>query len=291
MARIKIEGGAGGGSGTVDVDDPLTGDGSGGDPLGLSLAASSGLEVASGDLQINLDPAGVGSLSASGLLIPSFSAPVDIDNPVSFAAIHGPDLGYDQEFDRLTLPTTLPTGWAAINGNSGTYLETDGTGIWTMASGLNSVSNVSFIGRNVPTEDTYTATVKVHNKSFVGVAPSMSVGLMLTDGTIGYGIFWNSNPLVLTAIWTNIATTYGSNPGTATIPEAEAGICYWRLLVEEAGYADCTFQFSYDGVYWWTPTGGENLDVGATLTPTKIGFVIRQDAGRQAGIFDWFRVR
>lgn len=238
-----------------------------------------------------IDFPGGGSSGGGGGGGGSASNPADIDNPLFFAAIHGADLGYDQEFNRSTLPTALPTGWAAINGNSGTYLETDGVGVWTMASGLNSNASVSFIGRNVPTEATYIATGKVFNKSFTGVQPSVSVGLMLTDGTIGFGIYWNTNPLVLTAIWTDIASTFGSNPGAITVPEADAGICYWRLIKAAASYTDCTFQFSYDGVFWFTPTGGANLNVGASLTPTKIGFFIRQGAGAQAGIMDWFRVR
>lgn len=220
------------------------------------------------------------------------AAPYNIDDITAFNDAYGASpTTYDQEFARTTKPTALPTGWAAINGNSGTYLETLGSGIWTMASGLNSVSNISFVGRNVPTEPTFTAVCKVGNKSFVSVAPSVSVGLLLTDGTIGYGIFWNTNPLVLTAIWSDIAGTYGSNPGTFTVSEAEAGIKYWRLISASAGYHDCTFQFSYDGIFWITPTGGANLDVGASLTPTKIGFMIRQTSGPQVGIFDWFRVR
>lgn len=316
----------GGALNSVSADAPITGDGSSGDHLAIALSDISGLEVVDGELQLHInssclvsdmnglavhpnpdggiecgldgiaiaiDPAGVASLSASGLLVPASSGGgiVSIDNPESFAATFGPDLGYDQEFARTTSPTALPAGWAAINGNSGDYLEQHGKGIWTMASGFNSVSNVSFIGRDVPVEDTFTATCKVGNKSYVGVAPSMSVGLILTDGTIGYGIFWNSNPLVLTAIWSDIASTYGSNPGTADIPHAEAGIPYWRLLVEAADYGDCTFQFSYDGTFWITPVGGDHLDVGGVLTPTKIGFVIRQAPDLQVGVFDWLRIR
>lgn len=235
--------------------------------------------------RISFPGSGSGGGGGAGAIFPS------IDDPTFFASIHGPDLGYDQEFNRLTLPTTLPAGWAAINGNSGTYLETDGKGIWSMASGLNSVSSVSFIGRNVPTEATFIATAKVFNKSYSGVVPSICTGIMLTDGTIGFGIFWNTNPLVLTAIYTDIAGTYGSNPGAVTVPEADANICYWRLVKASAGYHDCTFQFSYDGSHWFTPTGGANLDVGASLTPTKIGFMSRQGAGAQAAIMDWFRVR
>lgn len=320
----------GGGGGTVDVDAPITGDGSGGDPLGLALSAISGLEVVGGELQIHinssclvsdenglavhpnpdggiecgldgialvLDPSTdpeCASLSGDGLLISCGGGGnvfPSVDNPVFFSEIHGPDLGYDNEFDRTTEPTALAAGWADINGNSGTYLETDGKGIWSMAAGLNSVSNISFIGRDVPVEDTFIATCKVYNKSYIGVVPSISTGLLLTDGTIGYGIFWNTNPLVLTSIWSDIASTYSSNPGTEAIPEAEAGICYWRLISAAADYADCTFQYSYDGVFWFTPTGGTNLDVGAVLTPTKIGFMSRQGAGAQAAVFDWFRIR
>lgn len=289
MSRIELKGASGSSGGGNSVTAPISGSGSLVSPLALDLATNPALEVSSNALRVKVDGSGVATRTASGLLVPM--SPANIDNPAMFTAVHGADLGYDQEFARTTLPTTLPTGWAAINGNSGTYLETDGKGIWSMASGFNSVSNISFVGRNVPTEATYVATAKVFNKSYRGVVPSISTGILLTDGTIGYGIFWNTNPLVLTAIWSDIASTFGSNPGTVTVPEDDADICYWRLIKASAAYHDCTFQFSYDGVFWFTPTGGANLDVGATLTPTKIGFMSRQGANAQAAIFDWFRVR
>lgn len=297
----------GGGGGAIFADAPLGGDGSSGDHLALALnpaglrvsgideleltiAGDGGIETVANDLAIKLDPAGVASLSSSGLLVPASSGGLyTIDNLEAFNDAYGPDLGYDVEFNRAGNPTTLPAGWAAINGNSGTYLERVGKGSWSMASGLNSISNVTFIGRNAPVESSWTCIAKVFNKSFISFAPCMSTGLMLTDGTIGYGIIWNSNPLVLIAIWTDIASVYGSNPGTADVTAAESGICYWKIVKHSANSYD--FAFSYDGTYWITPVVGDGLDVGAVLTPTKLGFVCRQASGPQQCIMEWFRVR
>lgn len=235
-------------------------------------------------------PAGpTGATGATGAAGPGVYGP---DAAGAWVDAFGAASVADQEFSRTTPSTALPTGWVfqdAATGGSATYREELGHGVVTIPSGSNSIDYVSCLVRPVLAGAAWTATGKVRNKSYVGAKPCISTGLCLTDGTKVYGIFWNTNPLVLVSIWSNMDGAYGSNPGTHDIPEAESGIEYWRII--KASASDYTFQYSYDGLVWYTPTGGANLDVGATLTPTHIGFLLRQGAGVSKHAVDWLRIR
>lgn len=196
---------------------------------------------------------------------------------------------FDCEFDRTGNPTTLPTGWVFQNQNSATYKEQLGRGVVTIPSGANSVADVTCVVQPVSSAGAYVATGKAKNKSYIGAIPSISAGLVLTDGTKAFGIFWNTNPLVLVSYWADMAGTYSTNPGTAAVTEAEAGIEYWQIEKHSASSYD--FRFGYNGSQWFTPTGGAGIDVGALFTPTHFGFLLRQSSGVQTFPLDWFRVR
>lgn len=204
-----------------------------------------------------------------------------IDNPEAFADAFGPSIGYDQEFNRTTVPTTMPTGWAAINGNSGTYLEHAGRGVFHIPSGFNTINQTSIVARNIPVEASWTAW---------GAADTawMGIGLVLTDGTKAVGIVWNPNPLVLIATWTNIAGTYFGNPAQENT--GRIGFAYSRIIYAAAN--DISIAYSFDGQTWRYLI--ENYDFPTYLggfTPTKIGFCMNQGAGKHDFGMDWFRVR
>lgn len=225
-------------------------------------------------------------MSVSRLVDPAASTGLYTpDLPQSFIDAFGPASAYDCEFNRSTSPITLPTNWVWQNQNSATYLEQLGSGQESIASGFNTVQSITCLVQPISAAASWTATGKAYCQYEVANF-GMSPGLVLTDGTKAAGIFWNDNPLVLAALWTNL-NVFNSNPGTTTVTVAQSRVPYWRIRKNSATNYD--FQFSYDCMTWLTTLSG--YDLSAYMTPTHFGFLFRQSSGVQLCTFDWFRVR
>lgn len=212
----------------------------------------------------------------------------DIDDPVAYEDAYGPDLGWDQEFNATAPATSLPTGWVYQNSHSATYLEQLGNGKTLIASGSNTISDITCLVQPLSgAPSTWVAEGHVRNYPFVGVSRGMCIGLVLTDGTKAVGILWNSNPLLLVSLWDNIASTYNSNPATLTVPEGQANVNYWRI--RKNGTTSYDFEWSWDGYRFNSLLAA--YDVSAFMTPTHIGFLMRMTSGAQEFDADWFRLR
>lgn len=210
-----------------------------------------------------------------------------IDNPLAFIDAFGAASAYDCEFDRTTNPTTRPTNWVMQNDNSTTYLEQNGVGILTSASGYNDVAKPVCMVQPVSAASSYTMIGKARTWYAAGQQVGVSTGLIITDGTKGVGICWNTNPLVLTSYWANIASTYTTTITSVAVTNDQANICYWKIKKNSATSYD--FSYSYDGTVWLVLTSA--YDVSSVLTPTHFGFMFRQGSGSQTMAMDWFRVR
>lgn len=204
-----------------------------------------------------------------------------IDSPSAFADAFGPDIGYDEEFNSDTNPTALPSGWTDINGNSGSYVERAGKGIWHIPSGFNTINQASVVVRDLPVESSWTAWGASH-------CAWMGMGLVLTDGTKAVGVVWNPNPLVLIATWSDIASAYYGNPAQENT--GRIGHEYTRIEYNAAN--DISIAYGFDGHSWRYLIN--NYDFPTYMggfTPTKIGFVMNQGSGPLDFAMDWFRVR
>lgn len=210
------------------------------------------------------------------------------DNPQAWIDAFGPDLGFDQEFDRAITATALPTGWVFQNQSSASYVEQLGRGKVIVPSGNNNINDVTAIVRPVAGfPSTWIATGKASTHYSTINPKGVSSGLILTDGTKGVGILWNVNPFVLVSRWNDINGNYNNNPATAAVPATEANIPYWQI--EKNTVNDYDFRYSYDGELWVEL--GTAIDVGAFMTPTHIGFLFNQLSGVQEMFMDWFRLR
>lgn len=203
------------------------------------------------------------------------------DNPGAWVDAFGAVSAYDCEFARTTNPTGLPTNWVYQNQNSATYVEQLGKGIVSIASGFNSINQLTCVVQPVSAASAYTAVGKVTPTNDAAV--TFTPGLVLTDGTKAIAV-WTTADLGIVSRWSNITSTYVDNIGSVTCPD-EFG--YYKIKKNSASSYD--FFTSRDGTNWLTLLTG--YDVGAYLTPTHFGFMCRQPAGACTFCFDWFRVR
>lgn len=213
--------------------------------------------------------------------------PYDVDNPLAYIDAYGSTVGFDEEFDRTTLPTTLPSPWVFQNQNSATYLEKLGRGCVSINNGSNSIGSPCCVVQPISSASSWEAVGKITRHPKL----SISGGLILTDGTKGFGILWNPNPLVLVSYWSDISSTYTANPGvTAVSVDSAESIEYWRISKDAP--ASYRAAYSYDGVTWYDVLVG--YDVSTILGgfgPTHFGFLLSQSSGLQEFALDWFRVR
>lgn len=204
-----------------------------------------------------------------------------IDDPVLFAEVFGPDLGYDQEFDR-TAAATLPAGWSWFNQGTATYRERFGAGIVTPPAPASQQHRG--IVRPIPVEPAWTLTAKI---TASGANFNFSwYGLLLTDGTKMVQLrVANDNSGTL--------STYNDSAGAGgagiASNQARDDSPYFRM--SKASASSYAFEFSQDGLTWRTVHAGYN--VGAFMTPTHVGFVTGATNG--PGIVEvachWLRVR
>lgn len=189
-------------------------------------------------------------------------------NGVDNADCWGPDLGYDEEFDRID--TALPTGWSWLNQGSSTYKERFGKGIITGVAETG--THWRGITRALPGEATWELVVKRGFQCRVGNDLASGV-LMRADNGKVLAFYWYSNAGSSSTYLTLWNDADGSTPsiksGPVTmlsVPGFSAG--YMRVRRNSASSYD--FALSPDGVAWHTLVAG--YDVGALLTPTSIGF-------------------
>lgn len=269
MSRITVQStatGAAGAAGAAGATGPAGSNGAAG------AAGATGNTGAAG-------PTGATGPAASGLYT--------VDLPQAYIDAFGAASIYDQEFSRTTPATSLPTNWVYQNDNSNTYREENGVGLVSSASGYNDIAKPVCIVQPVSAASAYTAVAKARTLYAAGHQVGVSTGLIITDGTKGVGICWNTNPLVLTSYWTNIASTYDSTIASEVVTVDQANISYWKVVKANAN--SYTFHYSYDGTVW-LPLGTA-VDIGALFTPTHFGFLFRQGSGLQRIGLDWFRVR
>lgn len=227
-----------------------------------------------------------GADGADGTSAGGFGA-YDIDAVEAWEDAFGVDIGFDEEFNRTTGPTALPSPWVFQNQNSATVLEQIGSAHISIPSGSNSIGSPCCVVRPISAAGSWRAVGKASRHPKL----SISAGLILTDGTIGFGILWNVNPLVLVSYWADISSTYTANPGTTVVTaESAERISYWSITKHSA--TDYDAGYSYDGITWYDVLVGYDVSaIFGGFTPTHFGFLLSQSSGPQEFALDWFRVR
>lgn len=192
----------------------------------------------------------------------------------------GSTLGYDVEFEEDT--SSLPSGWSWLNQGSSTYEQKFGRAVLTLQ---NSTTNLRGLVRNIPTESTWTLTVKANLQTldldycggFIGIHESG------TSETAAWGAQRNGGLRISYSTWTSL--TAASHPLLAADARVQF-IPYWRLRRNSSTSYD--FQISFDGIAWQTIDAARNPSF---LTPDKI-FIGGFSAGQAPVItFDWLRIR
>lgn len=256
-------------------------------PTGPSLIGPRGPQGPRGIRGLKGDTGSTGPPGSGGGGGSDTGRPYDVDNPLAFADVYGAPSSFDCEFDRTSVPTTVPSGWGFHNAHSATYREELGHGHIEQASGANTVADITLLTQPISSASEFVATCHVRNNPFIGISQGMSAGLVVTDGTKAVGIYWNNNPLVILSYWSDITGSYYGNPDQVSVTEACANVNYWRLHKVDATHWQ--WFWSWDG-YRWNPLHG-GYDVSDFLTPDEFGFLFRPTGGAQYFDVDWFRVR
>ncbi len=174
------------------------------------------------------------------------------------------NLGYDYYFQGTSTspPSYNSITWTWINQGSATYSEGAGRGSIIIPS--SSGTKIHGIYMPVPSQSTYTVTIKVTWTG--GGSGSFNTGLFLTDGT-KLIIFGGSNGNLLSINYFSTSTTYSSNLSNTTLnPMATI-----YLQIQRVSSTSWTFLWSYDGVNFLTAASGINIS-GSYFTPSGIGF-------------------
>lgn len=276
--------GGGGGPATVTTASPITGDGSGGSPVDLALAANPGLEDSSG-LRIKIDPAGIASRTASGLLVPASTG----NNDVRWTRLASTGAATAQDDDFRD---------AAIDGKWARVDNAGHSGYVTWAEGGDSLS--ALFGITADAAGEVHAYMQAHalavgdsiscHLSMLGAGAVFPMaGLIIADGvTYGAGLqvvfdmdnFYGAEPGMGIEEWSN----YSSRDVTQSFAMRGVQPMHMKLFRDAAdvyrGY------ISHDGVQW-VLMGSTTL----ALTPSHVGIFVTSwtSAARQNAAFDYFR--
>lgn len=172
---------------------------------------------------------------------------------------------FDEEFERESAPTALPTGFAWVNQGTATYVEEYGAGHIVIPA--NSSSNFRGIFKTLPTATAYTVTAKVGWSSAVVNYNAVSC-LCLRESATGkmYSIAINPVGHVVTCTWASVTS------GASTIADITKTFepRYWRIRKNSATSWD--FLASCDGIAWMTVAAAVNVNTFFTTAPDQIGF-------------------
>lgn len=195
---------------------------------------------------------------------------------------------FDEEFDRESAPTSLPTGFAWVNQGTATYVEEYGAGHLSVPAAVG--SNLRGIFKTLPTATAYAITSKC------GIAYSFNnyvspCPLVLRESATGklYSLGLNATRQMVTMTWASVTA------GASTITQWNCGFApmYWRIKKNSATSWD--FAASQDGISWFTLAAAANVNTFFTTAPDQIGMAAESNNQSVAAPLDlsshWMRFR
>jgi hypothetical protein len=198
---------------------------------------------------------------------------------------------YDQEFDRIGVNSTLPTGWSWVGQGSATYEEQYGWGS-IVTPGYSPTSGYQhwMVVRSLPSAATWTATAKIAGafpKSATAGAGSNPT-MLLRESTTGKFITIEPRQH-LSALYSVTYTGPTTGGAVLTSPAWVATIGPQYLRFARTATSTYVLSASMSGstfvpFYTWT----------SSFTPNQVGFGAAQEIGPLGAAVahcDWLRVR
>ncbi len=218
-----------------------------------------------------------------------------VDNKNLFYDFHGPDSGYDYEFDDL-IPagSTLPSGWFWVNQGSADYRENLGCGRVDKNAG-DSLPNLRGIVKNLPAATAYT----IYAKTFHAQAGAIGYGGVILRNSGQGGMLlaeeYLPNSTTRTYYVGQFQSPTNDNGGGAfgaglNIWPAGGQFTWWKIIKSSA--TSWITYVSNDGGCWFDvsapfdPTSITNLTSGVN----QVGFGLQTTVGGHVGM-QWLRVR
>lgn len=219
-----------------------------------------------------------------------------MDNREYFNEVHGPDEGYDEEFD-ATNSTSLPSGWAWVNQGTATYIEHFGYGRidWEGGGG----DQNWHIVKQALDEPTFTVYAHVWYQRNGSGSSSDSYGPALifrdsgTQEFVPWVVSWVGSggsagqSQLYVSKYTN-PTTYGGSTFSGPHHTWPRAVVHWYYRVRKNSASDWDFAYSADGGCWFEFATG--IDVSSWCDPDEVGFAVSGAPSCHMG-FEWIRVR
>jgi hypothetical protein len=208
-----------------------------------------------------------------------------VDDPDTFDAVYGADLGYDVEFDGSG--SSLPSGWSWLNQGAATFAERLGAG--TLSFPAASGDNIRGLYRALPTESTWQAIAKLSVTTGTPASTATIAGMFLREAASSELTFaevlFTTTPKY-EVIRMNSPTSF--NAASTSVTGQALSTFYMRVKRNSATSYD--FSISADGIGWYTYASAHNPS--AFMTADGLGFGASFNNNIVGALScHWFRVR